>query len=293
MRVALAIQMDCSKREVWCVFGRVYSRLDCDVYVLELKLTETNRVSFTQCEVFMDDKHIAEQATREARARKKQFARIQVDALVSEPRPVSVFMAGSPGAGKTETARNMRELFTQQRGSSFIHIDNDELRKEFSAYKGSNSPLFQNAATIFVEAIHDRALKRNVSFIMDSTLSSYEKASSNIRRSLGKNRYVLIVFVYQPPEQAWQFVLAREAIEGRRVPADVFIEQFLQAQSTVNRLKQEFGSKIDLIFVNRNSDSSQGKIHLDVNDIDALLDKKYTRCELQALIEAARSRRLP
>jgi len=51
-----------------------------------------------------------------------------------------------------------------------------------------------------VEAIHDRALKKKVSFLFDSTLSSFEKAKSNIERSLHKDRYVLIIFVYQDPE---------------------------------------------------------------------------------------------
>lgn len=237
----------------------------------------------------MDDQQIAEQAMQEARKRKKSFARLAIDSIPSEKSPASVFMAGSPGAGKTETARNMRELFTQQTGSNFIHIDNDEYRKEFSDYKGVNSPLFQGAAKIFVEAVHDRALKRGVSFIMDTTLSNYEKAKSNINRSLAKNREVLIVFVYQSPEQAWEFVQAREAVEGRRVPEDVFIDQFLYAQVTVSRLKKEFKKEVDLMFIKRSSHAGQEAIYFDVNNIDALLGKKYTRNELKALIESARA----
>ena len=96
-----------------------------------------------------------------------------------------------------------------------VHIENDELRKVFEDYQGFNSPLFQRPATILVEAIHDRALKQKVSFLLDSTLSNFEKAKSNIERSLAKNRYVLIIFVYQEPEQAWDLVKAREVVEGR------------------------------------------------------------------------------
>lgn len=87
-----------------------------------------------------DDKHITEQAVLGARKRKKVYAKSVVDHLVGEERPVSVFMAGSPGAGKTETARSMREVFEQQAGANFIHIDNDEMRKEFADYNGFNSP---------------------------------------------------------------------------------------------------------------------------------------------------------
>lgn len=237
----------------------------------------------------MDDQQIARQALQEARRYKKSFARLKVDLIAGEERPVSVFMAGSPGAGKTETARNIRELFVQRTGFDFIHINNDEYRAEFSGYKGINSPLFQRAATIFVEAVHDRALKRNVSFIMDTTLSNYEKAQRNINRSLTRNREVLIVFVYQAPEQAWEFVQAREAVEGRRVPDDVFINQFLDTQVTVRQLKQEFEENIDLMFINRSNHAGQEAVYFDVNDIDALIDKKYTLRELRALVESVRA----
>jgi len=237
----------------------------------------------------MDDKHVTEQAVLDARKRKKVYAKSVVDHLAGEERPVSVFMAGSPGAGKTETARSMREVFEQQAGANFIHIDNDEMRKEFENYNGFNSPLFQKAATIFVDATHDRALRRNVSFIMDSTLASFDKAKSNIQRSLAKDRFVLIIFVYQAPEQAWELVQAREIVEGRRVPAEVFITQFLESQVTVTQLKQQFGDQVELMFVEKNIHTGRETIYLDVSDIDALLSKKYTRSQLEAVIGLASS----
>ncbi|HHX34653.1 MAG TPA: AAA family ATPase [Gammaproteobacteria bacterium] len=235
----------------------------------------------------MGDKQLEEKAAHDARKRKKSYARSVVDHLESEVQPVSVFMAGSPGAGKTETARSMREVFKQQVGTSFIHIDNDELRKEFADYNGLNSSLFQKAATIFVEAIHDRALRRNVSFIMDSTLARFDKAKSNIQRSLSKGRFVLIIFVYQSPEQAWELVRAREIVEGRRVPAEVFINQFIESQVTVALLKQQLGDKIELMFVEKNVKTEHEAIYLDVSDIDVLLVEKYTHSQLQAIIDRA------
>lgn len=118
---------------------------------------------------------------------KKTIAKNTIDHLPEEESAVSVFMAGSPGAGKTETAKSMISQFKKEHGVEVVHIENDELRKEFEDYNGLNSPLFQNAATRLVEAIHDRALKKKVSFLLDSTLSSFEKAKSNIERSLKKS----------------------------------------------------------------------------------------------------------
>lgn len=157
-----------------------------------------------------EDKEIIARAIKQAKSMKKQLAKGMIDHLPEEKNLVSVFMAGSPGAGKTETARGIIAQFWQEHNLQLVHIENDELRKVFEDYQGFNSPLFQRPATILVEAIHDRALKQKVSFLLDSTLSNFEKAKSNIERSLTKNRYVLIIFVYQEPEQAWSLVKARE-----------------------------------------------------------------------------------
>ena len=188
----------------------------------------------------MNNGEIESKALAQAKAMKKTFAKKFIDHLPEEESAVSVFMAGSPGAGKTETAKNIIKQFKTEHNANVVHIENDELRKQFGDYNGINSPLFQKPATILVEAIHDRALKQKVSFVLDSTLSSLTKAKSNIERSLSKNRYVLIIFVYQEPAQAWKLVKAREIVEGRRVPKDVFIEQFINSQLVVSELKKLF-----------------------------------------------------
>ena len=229
----------------------------------------------------MNNLAITEKATKEAKNIKKLIASKLVDHLPQEESAVSVFMAGSPGAGKTETARNMIDNFSSAYGVELVHIENDELRKEFEDYNGVNSPLFQRPATLLVEAIHDRALKRDVSFILDSTLSSFEKAKSNIERSLKRNRYVLIIFVYQEPEQAWRLVKAREVVEGRRVPNEVFITQFIEAQNVVSKLKAIFKEQIDLMFIEKNIDGGNEKPYFNVDNIDDLLSKKYNRAYLE------------
>lgn len=232
----------------------------------------------------MDDQKVIEKAIREAKAMKKVVAKRLVDHLPQEEEAVSVFMAGSPGAGKTETARAMIRAFKSENGLALVHIENDELRKEFEDYQGFNSPLFQRPATLLVEAIHDRALKRGVSFILDSTLSSFDKAKDNIERSLKKNRFVMIIFVYQEPEQAWRLVKAREKVEGRRVPEAVFVEQFMESQRVVSALKQHFGDKVEITFIEKNIDGDNERPHFNVSDIDALLRKKYNRESLENIV---------
>lgn len=178
----------------------------------------------------------------------------------------------------------MMKSFLENYGVELVHIENDELRKEFDDYNGLNSSLFQTPATLLVEAIHDRALQRGVSFVLDSTLSSFEKAKSNIERSLRRERAVYVIFVYQDPAQAWKLVQAREIVEGRRVPKEVFVEQFIESQRVVGELKKVFKNQIDITFIEKNIDGKNETPHFNVSDIDALLSRKYNRESLKAIV---------
>ncbi|MBF4349020.1 zeta toxin family protein, partial [Vibrio anguillarum] len=142
-----------------------------------------------------------------------------------EESPASVFMSGSPGAGKTESSKELVASITDDQ-TQVLRIDPDDLRVEFEDYDGSNSYLFQRAVVTLVERAMDYIFKNDQSFLLDGTLSSYHVAEKNIQRSLDKNRDVLIIFVYQRPELAWEFVNAREKVEGRKILPEHFVEQF-------------------------------------------------------------------
>lgn len=201
-------------------------------------------------ELTPDEMKIAQDALTWAKKKgtKKAIARRLTDKTLylPEENPVSVFMAGSPGAGKTESSKELIEQFP---GNPILRIDADELRVEFGQYNGSNSHLFQSAVSVLVEYIHDMALRQSQSFIMDGTLHNEVKARQNIARSLKRGRVVQVLYVYQDPLRAWEFVQAREMLEGRRILAVNFIEQFLAAKATVHALKYHFGAdiKVDLL----------------------------------------------
>jgi UDP-N-acetylglucosamine kinase len=98
----------------------------------------------------MTDKEIIEAAIKHARANKKAIAKklTNTQNFPPEEQPVSVFMAGSPGAGKTEDSKNLLESLN---ASNVIRLDADELRNYFDLYDGKNSHLFQGAVSILVE----------------------------------------------------------------------------------------------------------------------------------------------
>ena len=225
---------------------------------------------------------IEHEALEFARAKKKAIAKRLADPVVYVPEqhPVSVFMAGSPGAGKTEASIELLE----QLGAQVIRIDPDELRKEFPSYTGANAWLFQKAVSVLVDKIHDFVLEQDQSFLLDGTLSNFDVARKNIERSLKHRRTVQILYVYQEPRLAWEFVQAREAAEGRRIRSEHFVDQYFAAREVVNRLKREFGKAISVDLLLKNNDNAQRLYRAGVDQIDNHIPEKYSRADVEQML---------
>ncbi|MCH8264324.1 MAG: zeta toxin family protein, partial [Proteobacteria bacterium] len=143
----------------------------------------------------------------------------------------------------------------------------------------------QRSVSILVERIHALALKQTQSFLLDGTLSKYEKAEQNIKRSLKRDRVVQILYVYQDPELAWEFVRAREAIEGRKIKLEHFIEQYFGARQVVNQLKEYFSKSLKLDLLLKNNDNSDRVYRANIDKIDNHVPEKYTAADLEELLE--------
>lgn len=227
-----------------------------------------------------EEERIEQAAVEFARANKKVIARRRTDRATfqADAEPVSVFMAGSPGAGKTEASI---ALLNDIDGPPIIRIDPDDLRCEFPGYTGTNAWLFQKAVSIVVDKIHDVTLDQRQSFLLDGTLSHYTVAKKNIERSLKRERTVQILYVYQAPMLAWAFVRAREAAEGRRIQPEHFVEQYFAAREVVNRLKTEFGEAVRVDLLLKNNDNSNRLYRAGVDQIDSHIPERIGRAELE------------
>jgi adenylate kinase family enzyme len=230
---------------------------------------------------------IIDNAITHARKTKKPFARAETskDIFSSEKNPITILMAGSPGAGKTETAQEILNIIGKA-----IHVDPDRYRDHFKDYIGDNAYLFQAATSILVEKVVDFALKNRQSFILDGTLTKYEIARQNIQRALGRDRKVIILYVYQDPIVAWHFVKAREKVEGRRIQLNTFVAQYFEARAVVNKLKAEFNNliQLEILIKNTASDPSKKSMHSYINgasSIDPHIPEQYTCDQLRELIE--------
>ena len=182
------------------------------------------------------DDQTENRAIEYARVNKKAVAKELTNPKKYPPdaEPVVVFMAGSPGAGKTEASLRLIENLSPA-GNGVLRIDSDELRIKIPGYSGTNSSLFQSATSIIADKIQDCAIKQHQSYIFDGwTLTNEVRARENINRCLAHGYSVYILYVYQDPVQAWRFVKARQSRDGRVIPKEVFIEQYFKARECVN-----------------------------------------------------------
>tara|TARA_B100000700_G_scaffold183161_1_gene202046 strand:- start:265 stop:1002 length:738 start_codon:yes stop_codon:yes gene_type:complete len=238
-----------------------------------------------------DDEGIADDALAFARKHKTRIAKslTSKEDFPPEVEPLSVFMAGSPGAGKTEISKEYVAALDDLKSEEFegfgsiLRIDPDDLRDHFPGYTGNNSWLFQRAVSIVVDKIHDLMLKQRQSFILDGTLSRLEGARKNVQRSLRRGRAVQIFYVYQDPALAWEFVKSREEVEGRNIPLQSFISQFLDVRDVVTQLKEEFGDQLTVDVIIKNNDGSSEEWLSDVQSIEDCLPERYTREQLERL----------
>ncbi len=200
--------------------------------------------------------------------------------------PSAYFMAGSPGAGKTEFSKSfIKELIVKEPKRNIVRIDADEIRDFIPLYDKTNAYRVQGAAALGVEKLLDWALSNNQDFLLDATFADYEKAHTNILRCLHKKRKIGIMYLYQDPITAWSFTQKREAIEGRKIPLDMFIHAFFAAKDNVNRIKKEFSQKVELWLIIKNLEQGVEKNYFNIDKIDNYLKITYNPSSLKKELE--------
>ncbi len=199
--------------------------------------------------------------------------------------PFTMFMAGCPGVGKTEFSKSIiPELQKRDPDHRIVRIDADEIRTMIPLYKGNNSHEVQIAASVGVEKIFDHVQKYGQNCIVDGTFAKYEIAHKNIERSLKKGRKVGIFYIYQEPLYAWEFTKKREALEKRNIPKNAFIEAFFASKDNVIKIKEEFGSQIELNVIIKDETNTVWKTVFNTSTVEKSLGMEYTMGSLEILL---------
>lgn len=215
----------------------------------------------------------------------ERFAKITLYPPVDTPS--SYFMAGSPGAGKTEFSKGfIKQLQEKEPSRMIVRIDADEIRDILPGYNHANAWELQPAASRGVEKIVDYVFDHDQDFLLDGTFSSYSVAQKNIERCKGHNRKIGLLYLYQDPIIAWKFTKVREAGEGRNIQKDAFIKEFFGSRECVNRIKSEFGSDIELWLIKKDF-TNQGieKTWFNIDNVDNYLKIEYSPESLNGLLE--------
>lgn len=225
-------------------------------------------------------KQLNESALEFVKKNKQTFISHVVDSSEPSDQPVAVFMAGTPGAGKTEIARNIMSLFEPVPS----RIDADDFRELIPGYTGANSHIVQSAASLAVDKVLDYVLDKHYSFILDGTFA-IGKSVMNIKRALRRGFEVQIYFVYQDPLESWRFTKEREKKEGRMVPLGTFVNAYYASRQNVMAVKNEFGDQVTLRVVVKSYEKQTLRVMGDVSDLEKVLPKLYNEEELSGILE--------
>ncbi len=221
----------------------------------------------------IENERIKNGAIRYVKKNHKEITKRIVGDVLPTDNAVAIFMAGSPGAGKTEFSIHFIE---KQFGSnSIVRIDPDEIREELPKYNGKNAYLFQGAVSLMIEKVLDYVFRKNIHFLLDGTFSHLEVARKNIKRAISKNRLIQINYVYQPEDVAWGFTQEREKVMNRRITKEIFDDSCKNAKMVVAKIKEEFREnvKVDLIVRNVKTNKYKYYFNKDVEEIKGI-DKK-------------------
>lgn len=233
----------------------------------------------------MSNDNLEEKAKAWIRNNKKslfeKFANLKNFPGVSNP--FTIFMAGCPGAGKTEYSKSFIESYDPN--TKIVRIDADEIRDIIPGYTGGNAYKFQGAAALGVEKLFDYIQDHKQNAIVDGTFSDFKIGLSNIERALNRNRKVGIFYLYQDPVIAWEFTKKRERIEGRHVSKDMFIKSFFLAKENVNKVKAILKNKIELNLVEKNYTNELAKTRFKIDNVDSYLKKLYNKEALEELLK--------
>ena len=199
------------------------------------------------------------------------------------PNPSAIFMAGLPGAGKTEFSKNLVEIVG---GAKAVRIDMDEIASQIKDYTPEKANEFREPATRLLNGILDRVLREKMEFVLDGTFGS-RNAIKNIERAINHGYSAKIVYIVQDPRRAWDFTIAREKVEHRSITQDGFIDTYFNIIKNITEmsplLKKYDKITLDIVWKNEKN-LIESWSHNVKEGIDKLLETSYNNKTLKEYI---------
>lgn len=253
-------------------------------------------------ELTEQEKIIQQQARESIEARRDEL----IDTFILKKNPlrlgfITIFMAGSPGAGKTEFSQKYMPLIVNDKyeklikilrkegvdvgsaNSLFVRIDVDEIREFLTEYQKTdiktgvrgNAHVVQKAANDGLDILRDYCLENEISFLHDGTFGNYDTMEMIVKKSIKAGRDVQIYYLYLDPLTAWEFTKAREYLEGRNIIKEKFVEQYFKSRENVDKIKKKFGDKVKIHCILKNCENVPIETAFNEQSVDKYLETKY------------------
>ena len=194
----------------------------------------------------------------------------------------ALFMAGLPGAGKTEVSKNFIDIFSLKT----VRIDMDEIASKIEGYRPEIADQFRKPASTLLSEILSTVLKDRLDFVMDGTFGS-PYALKNVERTLHHGYSIRIVYVHQDPKIAWNFTRAREKVEHRAIGIEDFIDSYFNTINNIRKVLNKNYANVSLEVVLKNAKNQIGKWSTDIglSEFDKITTNNYNKRTLRKYIE--------
>lgn len=214
------------------------------------------------------------------RKHRKEFARrlISSSGAVKSASPAAMFMAGLPGAGKTEFTKS----WIGNSGLKVVRLDMDEIASQIETYSPKKADKYRKAASALLNRTYDKVVNGKYDFIMDGTFGG-GSAVQDIKRAIEHGYRVKVVYIYQEPKLAWKYTVAREKIEHRAIRPDGFLEVYyriLDNLKSLDALSLE-GVSIDLVVKDAQNRTIKVHENISMKDIDQYVKVEYNKENLR------------
>ncbi len=155
-----------------------------------------------------------------------------IDACMKKYEPtrarIAIFMAGIPGAGKTEFVRGLQNSSMK----NTVIIEHDQLVEYIDTYTPERYYDFRKAGSNLVGALFTHCLKNELPFVFDGTLS-HDRASHNIKKTLQHGYSVIVIYIHQDIKSAWKLTQDRELVKKRSIERKGFLRTAQQINDTL------------------------------------------------------------
>lgn len=201
-------------------------------------------------------------------------------------RKMAFFMAGIPGAGKTEFAENTINRLKPKP----VPVEHDKLVEYIPGYQPESYYNFRTAGSVLVTRLLDECLKNGYSFIFDGTLS-HEHGYRNIEKALKNGYFVQIVYIVQTAQAAWSLTKDRELVKKRAIEKEGFITTCNKINANLLGIFQRFKDRdnFGLWIFNKNGKVGVGKATMILyskgigtgSEVEKSLQQTYNTNELE------------